>query len=454
MFSGAQNTVVAGGTFTETIANNYSVKRNDEGLKKLYKKIAPGAFHNSGERFDPPKCHPDTRLAVLKAIMDWVETTYMTCFIMWLYGPAGAGKSAIAQTIAEQCHTLGILAGSFFFSRTAPGRNDSSQLMATLVYQLIMVEPRMRRHVEEALQHDPMVLDRSLEAQMIALIVKPLSKVFPKDQGPEQAPKARLIIIDGLDECQGHEAQRYILKVFHGFLKDLPIQLILLIVSRPEQHIRDSFNLQAISAVTTTIALDDTYEPDSDIKIFLDSKFDDIKSTHPYKSQIPSDWPPPTAIQQLVKKSSGQFIYASTVVKYVKSSRHRPTRRLDIIFGLSSRGRDIPFAEIDNLYTLIFDLVEDPEEVLRVLSFIILSLTTGSVSPEVRSDPQADLRLLYNLACILVGIIRHIISIFYKENGCRSNVVQVLDFARLSRLGSFGSRSAGEKAKSLCQCHA
>ena len=33
---------------------------------------------------------------------------------LWLYGPAGAGKSAIAQTIAELLEEAGLLAGAFF----------------------------------------------------------------------------------------------------------------------------------------------------------------------------------------------------------------------------------------------------------------------------------------------------------------------------------------------------
>jgi len=35
----------------------------------LHRATATAAFHNSKERFDPPKCHPKTRLAVLDKIM-------------------------------------------------------------------------------------------------------------------------------------------------------------------------------------------------------------------------------------------------------------------------------------------------------------------------------------------------------------------------------------------------
>ncbi|KAF8982500.1 hypothetical protein BDQ17DRAFT_1505788 [Cyathus striatus] len=46
-----------------------------------------------------------------------------------LYGPAGAGKSAIAQTTAEECHREGKLAASFFYSRFS---QDATQRMVLL----------------------------------------------------------------------------------------------------------------------------------------------------------------------------------------------------------------------------------------------------------------------------------------------------------------------------------
>src|SRR5437016_2989395 len=108
-------------------------RQQREAMAHLRQQIAPGAFHNSDERYDPPKCHPHTREAVLKKIEDWVKDSDKVALVLWLYGPAGAGKSAIAQTIAELLESLGLLAAAFFFSRNAAGRNDKTPLIATLV---------------------------------------------------------------------------------------------------------------------------------------------------------------------------------------------------------------------------------------------------------------------------------------------------------------------------------
>jgi hypothetical protein len=60
----------------------------------LEKCIALGAFHNSAERFDPPKCHPNTREAIMAKIEAWVKERPQNGerLVLWMYGPAGAGK--------------------------------------------------------------------------------------------------------------------------------------------------------------------------------------------------------------------------------------------------------------------------------------------------------------------------------------------------------------------------
>ena len=59
-------------------------------------------------------CLDGTRQAAIEKVMDWV-TGDDARQICWLYAPAGFGKSALAQTIAEICVEREILAASFFF---------------------------------------------------------------------------------------------------------------------------------------------------------------------------------------------------------------------------------------------------------------------------------------------------------------------------------------------------
>ena len=343
-------------------------------MELLHQQIAPGAFHNSDERYDPPKCHPHTRRAVLKKILDWVKDPNKVALFLWLYGPAGAGKSAIAQTIAELLDEAGLLAAAFFFSRNAAGRNDKTLLVATLVYQLVKSIPEIRARVLAALEQDPALFSYSIDTQIQVLIVKPLNAAANEEALTSiLLSRPRLIILDGLDECSTTSAQTQVLNALSTAAKHLHIPLFFLIASRPEQDIRQSFNDQnSLGSLSFSIALDNTYRPEDDIRAFLQSTFDEIKRNHPSRGHLPTSWPSSEDIQRLVKESSGQFIFASTVAKYVNSNRHWPPDRLNIIFGKSKPGQETPFAELDSLYHLILSSVADAEKLQDVLMFLVL----------------------------------------------------------------------------------
>ena len=380
MFDGAIHTNIFGGTFNvgSIPENGMSTTRAVNLISfticlDLLENVVPGAFHNSAERYDPPKCHPHTREAVLRKIMLWVDDPANESQIMWMFGPAGAGKSAIAQSIAEMCLRLKELAASFFFSRNASGRNNAARLISTLVYQLVMAIPEMRGAVYKALQDDRLLFSRSLHVQAQSLIINPLNDLFPTSGGEDDFQnRPRLVIIDGLDECGQAKNQRYVLDVLSTITRHLKYPLLFLVASRPEQVIRDFFSKESICSITTRLALDDTYKPNEDIELFLRSKFCEIMRYHPSGADIPIGWPSEKDIRRLVAKSSGQFIYASTVVKFVQSACHLPQERLEIIFGLVTPEIATPFAELDALYHQILSTVIQIEKVLEIFMVLVL----------------------------------------------------------------------------------
>ena len=276
-----------------------------------------------------------------------------------MYGAAGAGKSAIQQTIAELCYELNLLAASFFFSRSANGRNNKTFLITKIVDQLIESIPEIREHVGIALYNSPSLLTRSLEAQMDALVVKPLEAVASICGVDFMNFRPKVIVLDGLDECGDPESQRYILKVLMNSINKHSIPFSFILASRPEQHIREAFDVELLSSLTTRLVLDDKYLPDFDIRMLLQSKFQDIKSRHPSHAYLPSPWPSEEDVERLVRKSSGQFVYASTIIKFIDSHRHWPPDRLNIIFGISPPGKTTPFAEIDSIYFYILTAASD-----------------------------------------------------------------------------------------------
>ena len=300
--------------------------------------------------------------------MNWIKgvTNPQSPRFLWIYGPAGSGKSAIAQTIAEICEMECITIASFFFSRTVAERNNETSLISTLVYQIYLAIPEIRDFINNAVEHDPTILSRSLDTQIRVLMVEPLS-FAPLQLTP------KLIMIDGLDECVSPKAQKCILQALAAAAAQLNDSVRFLVASRPEQVIRTSFNASSLSRMTMGVPLDETYKPNADIKRFLISRFLEIRKDHPSGAFLPEIWPPEGTVDTLVTKSSGQFIYASTVMKFVESHHHRPNDRLKIILGVSKSGNDAPFAELDAVYRHVLSniLPCNREKVIEVLAFLI-----------------------------------------------------------------------------------
>ncbi|KAF8988951.1 hypothetical protein BDQ17DRAFT_1393366 [Cyathus striatus] len=285
-----------------------------------------GASHQSEERYDAPKCHPDTREAVINDIMSWVNAKDPEKRIMWLNGPAGAGKSAIIQTVAEQCYREKKLVSSFFFSRTATGsgQDDGTKLVPTIAYQLGNLLQSAKELIINEIEENEALLSHTMEIQMEKLVLKPLATLylpmlfFNMESNTSHLP--HLVIIDGLDECNRSEMQSRIVKMITGVASKSGIYLSFLIASRPELVIRRAFNDEAIGQLCIPLILDNKYNPDKDIETYLRSEFSVVKRTHGTLSSDISDmpnWPSESDLKILVQRSSRQFIYASTVIKYI-----------------------------------------------------------------------------------------------------------------------------------------
>ena len=335
--------------------------------------------------------------------------------MLWIYGPGGSGKSSIAQSISQFCDERGWLAASFFFARAIVGLNTEKHFMATIAHQISVSIPDTRRYIAQAVESDPSVFSGSLETQLQVLIVNPLLQAYAA-LGDKRGSKrwARLIVIDGLDECQGANVQRYIVRILSTALIHLKVPLFILVSSRPEPPIRDSYNSYDLRDIIYTIVLDEHYLPDSDIKRYFWTKFDQIKQTHPLRTYIPPTWPSTQIIQNLVQRAAGQFLYASTVIKYVDSAQHRPVERLDSVLRIANPMGDIPFAELDSLYRHIFASVHNIKGVLRILGALLFaqrlySKKTAPNDPEL-PIPVTDPRFLEELLSLNRGDVSFILS--------------------------------------------
>jgi len=357
-----------------------------------------GSLLDSNERYDPPRCAAETREAIMQELMEWITSSDDFASILWLHGSAGVGKSAVAQTLAELCRREGRLVASFFFSRTATNaeRSDGNRLLPTIVYQLIQAFPDVRASIETYINHDPAIFDKSRSTQMDCLIIKPLSDTGPQKSRSirkymkhlavklalglrrKTARQPQLILIDGLDECQDPNVQCDLLKVIAEATKTFPLPFRILIASRPEPYLRRVFDHDPSfrSVPVHRLDLSEDRNVDIDIRRFLVGKFVEIHETHPLRAYLDPFWPSEEAIAILVQKSSPQFIYVATAIRYIQSPRHRPDERLDVILGISATpNKDTPFADLDALYKHICLSVNESKRdiVWRIFGILCLS---------------------------------------------------------------------------------
>ena len=163
----------------------------------MHRWVSDGAAHDSAQ--NAPECHPDTRKTIIGDIMSWIEVTSRTSSVLWFNGPAGAGKTAIAQSLCKRCAAAQWLAGSFFFSRHAPGRSNAEFLFPTISFALSLAIPDVGKIIDTVVANNPSIPTKALalEIQLQKLILEPLPQVSDESKQPI------VIIIDGLDECEG-----------------------------------------------------------------------------------------------------------------------------------------------------------------------------------------------------------------------------------------------------------
>ncbi|KAJ7245721.1 hypothetical protein C8J57DRAFT_1678964, partial [Mycena rebaudengoi] len=331
-----------GGTFIGGNVNNVLQSR-ETGLHILHRSISLDATHDSADSYPQPKCHPKTRSAMLENLYTWCITSKLRA-VLWLYGPAGAGKSAIMRTLAERLADSGQLGGSFFFKRDHPTRGNAQKLFATLAYQLAFNIPQLKARISEIMEYTPHVVSKPMNVQLQKLVVEPCRQL-----GISQRIT---IIIDGLDECKEPGVQQEVLRCIGnsaGHEQDSP-PLQFLIASRPEPHIREIFHGSFFHGFHHSFNVNKSLE---DVEKYLTDEFARIHREHHHTMVGISDpWPQPAIIRCLAEKSSGYFIHAATVIKFVDDKNFRPIDRLKTIL-LDASDIESPFSALDQLYAQI-----------------------------------------------------------------------------------------------------
>ncbi|KAL0059496.1 hypothetical protein AAF712_013761 [Marasmius tenuissimus] len=377
-----------------------------------------GASHNAEQQYSRGECLEGTREALLEMIRDWILAKDPQHPIFCLTGAVGVGKTAIAMTIAKSCEREGRLISSFFFFRSDPRRNNPSALMLSIAHGLVSTIPFLRHPIEERISENPLILSEArLEDQFRKLVLEPTLR-WPQETWPQQTwlqaslallkavwaavfatlslfapldvmwmlfvfhvpviPRKipNVVIIDGLDECgPDDENQQRILSTIASLYRDSPSSpLRFLICSRPEPTIRAAFEREPLYLLTKRITLDESFSPSKDIELYYRHEFKKIRTNSDY-ARIPFSvpWPSSDKLEALLQRTSGQFAYATTVVRYIRRRGSSPIEQLSSILNSTpDPQRQSPLHELDCLYQTILSSHPDHCLLIPVLAAILL----------------------------------------------------------------------------------
>ncbi|KAF7372799.1 putative nwd2 protein [Mycena sanguinolenta] len=334
--------------------------QEERGINILHRTVASAAIPETSPQ---PQCHPGTRTQMLQDLREWALDTQPRTRILWLHGTSGTGKSAVMHTLARQLQDVGGLGGCFSFQRGHAARGNAKMLVATIAYQLALSAPWLRTSISQVVENHPLIVSLHIEAQMRMLISEPYDSHGHRDPVT--------ILIDGLDECEGHDIQVEILRTIRTYASR---HLRFIVSSRPEAHIREAFDSPSHVGIYRSFNVEQSIE---DVRKYFHDEFLRIHRTI---ANMSTPWPSPDLLEALVQKSSGLFVYASTVIRFLDDNNHRPTERLSMVLGGDAIQSESAFNALDHLYLTILGSTPRQADLIPILCAIAtFDLNAGTI---------------------------------------------------------------------------
>jgi len=292
---------------TECVPLEKNKERYDEKLKILIEAIEQDKFNFEGvqsaliNKLNPLSYdaeirdninHFTGRKWVFDEIDRWMDSD--NCRIFWVAGNPGVGKTAISAWLCSNRREI----TAFHFCRYDNAqKTDPRRCVMSLAYQLSTQLPAYEERLK-SLKLDS-IGDLNAKTLFDYLIVQPLSRI--------QKPDRKIVmLIDALDEAT-IEGKNDLVNLIASEFERTPEWLKLIVTSRPDQEIMGP--LQAY----TPFVLDVTdVRNGPDIKLYLEREL---------KEYCGGKAPLESAIDPIVKKSEGLFLYAKWIVKELRLGR-------------------------------------------------------------------------------------------------------------------------------------
>jgi hypothetical protein len=325
-----------------------------------------------------------TREEPLRAIIDWAQSGSRPIF--WLSGPTGTGKTALVKTVCRRLREMDMLGAGFFVNREE-SRRMGDRMVQTMAYDLAHDHPEIRMLVSATIQRGPHVLGSPLGEQVRTLITEPL-EALPRRSCP------LVLVIDSIND--GSQSVRQAISLLVTFVGRHHPSVKLLLSASSENGVDALLQGPEIERLRL-----EQYAVHSDMARYYKQAFKEIA-----QDRHVDEWPSPDDVHRLIIMTGHLFIFAVTVVDYLRDCRHDPVKRLRLLLDAPSADA---FTKLDLLYLLILqDAIVNGQghvdlqlsgRIQRLLAAIVFAATPMRVADlahilntelyEMQSDLQA-----------------------------------------------------------------
>ena len=358
-------------------------------------RVVPQAKYDSKGQKDR-ECHEETRNEVLDEIELWARTPSDTKHCWWITGKPGVGKSTIGAKVAEIFEDEKSLYAEYFITRNIAVTTDPDNILPTMAEQLAKKSPLAALVIQDILETTPPSTVKKLsDRQAQALLLEPLRAIA------HYAAEV-VIVIDGVDELanSARSALSNVTSVLCSIMSDLPINVKILIFSRPEQTIIDR-----IPSYIKRLNLE-TEKSINDVDRLVRATLRKLSEENNW-----SDWPSKDQVGLLCRQAAGHLGWAATALRWIAEQidYEGKARRDEVIKEVSQLGMGLY-----ELYTLIFRRILPPADparqrylkglktVLGCLTVLQQPLDIGSISTLLSLDDFDVIHCMRRISSIIV----------------------------------------------------
>jgi hypothetical protein len=243
------------------------------------------------------------------------------------------------------------------------------------------------------LHTDPLIVRQALRYQFQKLVIEPILAVTDANI----ITKSMVIFVDALDECDDKDLMAEFIEIIADAYRGnhrLPFRVFF--TSRVEEHLRKTLEAPAARSVIYHLALQD-FDAADDIHKFFRHRFATIyEENRRLMRNVPRPWPSYSELQALVKKASGSFIFAFTLINFVDDGTDLPHRKLPIALAAH--------AGLDPLYAQVLSAAPRGDVLKRIIGTILFlksELSITSLGHLLQLDTADILQTLMGVQSIL-----------------------------------------------------